>query len=387
MNLHILLEFVRKDVKIYFADPNALAISFAVPVFIASFLAIMTGGMASSGGPPKKAPLIVADLDGSDLSKAVVKDLVDSPMLSVKVASEAEARDSVKKGDYHVGLLIPKGFAVAAVAPSGSPVRPELPLLFDPSDNITVQAVRGGLTQSVMSVISKAKYGAFAPTELPFKFKEQPQAAGDAEATAQSSASAHSFAGMAVQGLLFFAIEAAMAMMRERKMGIWKRLRATPVPSATLILGRVISSTIRALAILLVVFAFGAAIFGFRVQGSWLGFLAICLCVAVMASSFGLLVAALGRTEQQSRGLSVLAVLAMLMLGGAWWPAFLMPDWLQKVGLFIPVRWAVDGFDNVIWRGQGFGPAAISCAALLGFSVLFAAYAVRRFSFETADAS
>ncbi len=39
------------------------------------------------------------------------------------------------------------------------------------------------------------------------------------------------------------------------------------------------------------------------------------------------------------------------MLGGAWFPVFLMPQWVQTVSLAIPARWAVDGFDGMLWRG------------------------------------
>ena len=86
-------------------------------------------------------------------------------------------------------------------------------------------------------------------------------------------------------------------------------------------------------------------------RGAGSRFLAVCVATAVMASSFGLLIAALGKTPQATRGVAILAVLLMVMLGGAWVPSFVFPAWLQKVTLAIPARWAVDGLDATTWRG------------------------------------
>ena len=94
-------------------------------------------------------------------------------------------------------------------------------------------------------------------------------------------------------------------------------------------------------------------VFGVRIQGSVLGFLGISLACAVMASTFGLLVAALGNSPATARGVTTLAVLMMVMLGGAWVPTFVFPAWLQQFTLIVPVRWAVDGLDAMTWRGIG----------------------------------
>ena len=101
-----------------------------------------------------------------------------------------------------------------------------------------------------------------------------------------------------------------------------------------------------------------------------------------MSASYGLLIAALGKTPNAARGASVLATLMMVMLGGAWIPTFLFPAWLQKVTVVVPTRWAVDGFDAMTWRGLGFGSAIMPIAVLVGFAVMFSALAFARFRWE-----
>jgi ABC-2 type transport system permease protein len=113
-----------------------------------------------------------------------------------------------------------------------------------------------------------------------------------------------------------------------------------------------------------------------------LGFLLISLTCAMMAASFGLLVAALGNTPATARGITTLAVLMMVMLGGAWVPAFVFPAWLQQATLIVPVRWAIDGLDAMTWRGFGLTAALTPSLVLFGFAAVFSAIAAVRFRWE-----
>ena len=127
----------------------------------------------------------------------------------------------------------------------------------------------------------------------------------------------------------------------------------------------------------------GILIFHFKITGSLVGLALMLFTSALMTASFGLFVSALGRTEAQSRGLSTLVVLIMTMLGGAWFPASMFPDWVQVISKCIPVRWAVDGMDAMTWRGQELAAALPFAGVLLLFTVGFAAIGLTRFRWDT----
>jgi ABC-2 type transport system permease protein len=195
---------------------------------------------------------------------------------------------------------------------------------------------------------------------------------------------AHSFAGMGIQFLLFAAANLGIEILLERQRGLWKRLRSAPVSRLTLLAGKAASLAIVCFMTLIVSFAFAMVVFGVRIQGSVLGFLSVSIACAVMASTFGLLIAALGKTPAATRGVTTLAVLMMVMLGGAWVPTFIFPQWLQQATVVVPARWAVDGLDAMTWRGIGFSGALLPTAVLLGFAAAFWAIAVSRFRWEEA---
>ena len=192
----------------------------------------------------------------------------------------------------------------------------------------------------------------------------------------------HSFAGMGVQFILLMGVDMAVGLLTMRRLGLWKRLRAAPLSRAKLLGSRIASTALIALIVFAVIYAVAMAAFGVRIEGSVIGFVAVLIAFALLTASFGLLVAALGKTPEATRGLAILATLLLVMLGGAWVPSFIFPAWLQKISLFVPTRWAIDGLDAMTWRGLPLDAAVLPVAVLLGFAAVFSLLAVWRFEWE-----
>jgi ABC-2 type transport system permease protein len=426
-----LLAMIRKDLQLFFSDRRSVIVSFVVPIAIASFFGSIFSGPGNNREPARIAVAII-DQDGSAVSKGIVAGARTDANLKLTTPTEDEARDAVRRGKTSAAIIIPAGFGDAAgTAFFGNGDKPALAVLFDPSHSIEVAMVRGILTQHVMEAVSREMFGgeqgrkiidetlpriagsSAMPTDQRRaliemlssvqKFYNQPSASGapannerrgitmpytmrEEAMTAGTNVAyngyAHSFAGMAIQFLLFAMANAGIEMLLERQRGLWRRLRSAPVSRFTLLAGKAASGAIISLMILLVSFAFAMIVFGVRIQGSIAGFLGISIACALMASTFGLLVAALGNSPATARGVTTLAVLMMVMLGGAWVPTFIFPAWLQQFTLIVPVRWAVDGLDAMTWRGIGFSGSLAPAAALLAFAALFAAIAATRFKWE-----
>ncbi len=426
-----LLAMVRKDLQLFFSDKRSVIVSFVVPIAIASFFGSIFSGPSRNSEPTKIAVAII-DQDGSAISSGIVAGMQADRNFKVTTPSEAEARDAVRRGRLAAAVIVPKGFGEAAGnAFFGDGEKPPLNVIFDPSRSTEKAMVSGIMTQHVMESVSKEMFGgaqgkAMVERTLPQiqssqmpddqkralmnmlssvqQFYNQPangaQPGGRRQGitmpytvheeamTAGSNIAyngyAHSFGGMAIQFLLFAMANMGIEMLLERQRGLWKRLRSAPVSRFTLLTGKVASGAIVSLMILLVCFAFAMVVFGVRIQGSILGFLGIAVACALMASTFGLLVAALGNSPATARGITTLAVLMMVMLGGAWVPSFIFPAWLQQFTLAVPVRWAVDGLDAMTWRGIGLGGAIVPAAVLFGFAVAFSIVAASRFKWEEA---
>lgn len=427
------LAMIRKDLQVFVTDRRALIMGLVAPIAIASFFGSIFSGVSDAGRA--KIPVAIVDQDNSAISRALLSGATGDTNVAISTPTADEAREGVKKGTVTVAVVIPQGFGDAAGrAFFSSASKPELVMWYDPSHGAELGMVRGILTQYVMQAVTSELFtgeqgrtlvddtlktldtGAvagmsseqqgmlrdllssarrFYATEqtpgaqpggqkpggftMPYTVSEQAMTSGENVAY---NGYAHSFAGMGIQFLLFASIDLGVGILLERQRGLWKRLRSAPISRRTLLLGKAASGTLLSLLTLVVSFGFAMVVFGVRIHGSVPGFALVAIATAVMASTFGLLIASLGKTPGGTRGIASLSVLLMVMLGGAWVPSFIFPAWLQTATLVVPARWAVDGLDAMTWRGLGFSSAVLPTAVMFGFALLFGTLAMARFRWE-----
>lgn len=217
-----------------------------------------------------------------------------------------------------------------------------------------------------------------AGLSMPFVTKDQAMTAGD-PVTNKYNGYAHSFAGMSVQFILFMAIDAGIGILLARRLGLWNRLLAAPVGLNTVLIARALSCALIACGLMCFIFLAAVFVFNVHIAGSLPGFIGVVISFSLMTASFGLLIAAFGKTPEAARGISVFATLIMVMLSGAWMPSFMFPQWLQSLTLIVPTRWAVDGLDAMTWRGLGLEAALPAVGVQLAFAAVFGAIALWRF--------
>jgi ABC-type multidrug transport system permease subunit len=421
------IALVRKDLVTFLRDRRALVVSVLTPIVIAAFFGFLFGG---NGGDAAVSRIEVGtvDQDGSELSKAIVADLASDASLTTLPMSEAQARQRVRTGKLRAAIVFPLGFGAAAPrALFGGAAKPAVQLLYDPSQSMVRPIIEGLLTQHVMQRMTRALFSASGSTDLldsALANVRESAALTDASranlmtlleavrlyqtrSTGMSGTQAggglsvpfalanvavstgphynsyaHSFAGMSVQFILFMGIDAGVGLLLMRQQGVWRRLRAAPLSRGVLLGSRVVGTTLIAVLILAIVYLVAALVFKVRIAGSVVGFAGVAVAFALLAATTGLMIAAAGRSVAATRGLSMFAVLILVMLGGAWVPAFVFPEWLQRVSLLVPTRWAVDGLDAMTWRGLPFAAALEPVAVMLGWAALFALVAVWRFDWE-----
>jgi ABC-2 type transport system permease protein len=434
-----LIALIRKDLILYLKDKRALMLHLLMPVVLAAFFGSLFGG-DGGGDSTSKIDLGLVVQDKSEQSQKIAAGLKADKVLNVVELSQDEAQAKVRSGKLPVAVVIPSGFGEQASAAlfSGRD-KPQLPLYYDPSQSTVLAMVKGLLTQQVMQVTSasvmsgkntqatdqylaelpaaasrspeQAQLGDFLVSLK--KFQDQraaaraaqtaPAAAGAAaSAVADDTAAAggmtmpyttqdqalssgpkyngyaHSFAGMGVQFILFMGINLGISILLEQRQGIWSRLLAAPVSLSTIIMGRAVAGAVIATGLMIAMFVCAVLIFKVQIT-SVPGFIGMAICFGLMTAAFGLLIAAFGKTPEAARGIATFATLILVMLGGAWVPSFVFPQWMQTATLVVPTRWAVDGLDAVTWRGLGPDGAAPAMAVQLGFAAVFGALAVWKF--------
>lgn len=425
-----LIALVRKDLILFLGDRRALLLNLLMPIVLGAFFGYLFGGSGVTDNA--KIEIAVVTQDSSDTTRKIVAGLQSDTALTVREMPLAEAQEKVLKGKLNAAIVIPQGFGEAAgAALFGNRTKPEITVYYDPSQSAVLSMVKGMLTQHVMQNVSAEMFGGaggqklmddnialleketasnprsaelqdFLKSVRTFQTRNAAAKAADAE-TAQPerpvglsmpfvttdqamsagpryNGYAHAFAGMAVQFILFMGIDAGIGVLTAQRQGLWNRLLASPITLNTVLAARATSSALIAFCLLLFIFVVAGLFFQVQIAGSVWGFLGVGLCFALVTATFGLLIAAFGKTPEAARGMATFATLIMVMLGGAWIPSFLFPQWLQSLTLAVPTRWAVDGLDAMTWRGLSLDAAWGPMLAQLGFAALFGALALWKFS-------
>ena len=424
------IALVRKDLLLFFSDRRALLVNLVLPIVIATFFGYLFGG--SGKARPSRIEVALVQNDSGEAGRKIAAGLKADAGLAVREMTLEQARAEVGKGKQKAAVVIPRGFGEAAgAALVGAGEKPEITLLYDPSQPAVLSMVKGMLTQQVMQVVNEEMFNSKAGREfnrkamleresktgsesaalrdsLPGvnKYQQRPGAASGASGASAAAAGAgagmavpfstseqqvssgskqdgyngyaHSFAGMGVQFILFLGIDIGIGVLLAQRSGIFNRLLAAPVSLQVVLLSRAASAALIALFLLCSLFAFAVLVLAVRITNP-IGFAGVALAFAVLAASFGMFIAAFGKTPEAARGMAVFVTLIMVMLGGGWVPAFMFPAWVQSVAMAVPTKWAIDGFDAMTWRGQGMDAALTSIGVQLAFSAVFAALALWKF--------
>ena len=149
---------------------------------------------------------------------------------------------------------------------------------------------------------------------------------------------------------------ASVTAQRER--GVLKRRRATPVPAAAVITGRVVTAIVIAVVMSAVLLGIGWAAYGADVPGRTA--LALVVTVVIGAASFccmGYALTSLIHNEDTALPTTQALLLPLYFISGVFVTVTILPHWLADVGAIFPVRDLADALliaYNPYTTGLGF---------------------------------
>lgn len=400
---------IRKDLRLFFRDRTAVALTLALPVLLATVFGSAMAGVSGGGGGVTRVEVQVEDRDGSEASRALVASLGEVDALEVTVARGA--RRAVAGGDVPAALVVPAGYG-AALAEGRIP---EVRLLRDPSRSIAQHVVAGNLLPVLLERLAQEagpRLMTHALDRLDFPaagreeaeaalteswrrmdavverlvaeeaFDEEPVGGDDAngfdflrdvpamlgivtedvagrrdeEGFSPAAGASHAVAAMAVMMLMFSLVAAGGTLLEEQAEGTLLRLQLAPSGGAAILAGKLGAMGSIGLLQLVVLFAYGGLVFDVPVLADPVGIVVTSVGLVLAATGLGLLFATLCRSRKQLEGLSTLVILVMSAVGGAWFPREITPEWFRLAGQFTITAYAMDAFHGILWYGKGLLP-------------------------------
>jgi len=354
-------------------DRTALFFILLLPVFLILIIGIALGGSTN------RVPTGVVVQGTGPLTTELRQALARSPRITVHRYSSPDAlRTAVRHSEVVAGVVIPAGYdaALRAGRPDG------VQFINDPSGQSSL-AARGPVAAVVDQESATTTAARFAVDHTGVSFDA-------ALATARAMASTGGvgvdvsaatgraplptgFSYTAPSNLVLFvfitSLAAAVLIVNSRRLGLTRRMLATPTSPSVVLTGQAVSRFGMAVFQGVFIVALGAVLFGI----TWGDPLAAGLLVfsfALVSTGAALLMGTFARTEDQTGAIGPAIGIALGMLGGCMWPLVIVPPIMRTIGHATPHAWAMDGFIALIANGAHARDIAGKLLALAVFAVL-----------------
>ncbi|MFC1629087.1 ABC transporter permease [Gemmatimonadota bacterium] len=406
-NLRYTLAAIRKDIGRFLKDPVGLLLLICMPAMVGILVNLAFGG---SDDTPT-ARLMIADEDDSLLSGLLTGAFGQGEMaelINTESVTRAEGEREVYKGRASALLVVPEGFGDSFL--NGEP--DTLSLLTNPAQTILPGIIRetleimttgGGLLReflgpqidlinsesgsvsdsfsdqmiSSMAVDINLMEGASTwlfPPAIKFEnISVDTTASTDAEASMVTDEEKtllwYFFPSLLTLLLIFAGMTLSSDIWKERQAGTIRRGLSVPFPVRWLILGKFLAGALVVLTVLLLATFFGRFVLRLPHQ-SWLaGALFLALFGAALISGMTAL-QVLFRTERGASIVVMFFVMVMMFGGGSFFPLEALPDFMQKVAMYLPNGWALIHYKAVIEGNSAPGDLLVPVIILISIFIL-----------------
>ena len=406
---------VKKEYLLLLRDKAGIIILFVMPMVLIVIMSLMqeVGWNAIAKDPKVEILFVNNDKDslGINMEKGLrnsgffdVRDSVDHMLVTLE-----SARAAVKKGDYLIAIVVPKGVtksmranvrvAVAKTLAGFGMFNPMLlnsiaqkeadtvTIFFDPTiknvfKNAVVTSIKefnyrnetGMIFRAFNNEMSK-QFPTYKPADIEFRetlqfkevfpnYKEQEEI----PTTVQ-----HNVPAWAIFAMFFIIIPLTGSMIKEREEGSLARLMSMPVSYIHLLMAKItVYFFVCMIQTFLMIFSGIFILPLFHIPMLVIGNHIIALTLltivtALAALGYGLLVGTIANTHQQAAAFGAVSIIILAAIGGIWVPVYLMPTVMRHVAVISPLNWAITGFYNIFLRQGGLITILPSAIKLLAF--------------------
>lgn len=171
-------------------------------------------------------------------------------------------------------------------------------------------------------------------------------------------------------------------LVRYRKNGVLKRLKATPVSAFEFVSAQVASRFLIVVITSVVVFTATNLVLNFMMLGSYVLLLALTMLAVFCMISLGLIFATRIRSEELASGLMNVVTLPMILISGVFFSLEGSPPVVRTISRVFPLTHFIEGARSIMLDGAGLAEIAPNMLVLAGFTLVFLATASLVFRWE-----
>ncbi|MGH9691852.1 MAG: ABC transporter permease [Candidatus Acidiferrales bacterium] len=160
--------------------------------------------------------------------------------------------------------------------------------------------------------------------------------------------------GILAQSVLFGAIFYGISLIWERDLGIVHKFLVSPARRTALVLGRAVSSTVRSLCQMVLVYIL-AFLLGVQLRSdaaSLAGVVAAVMLGSAVFSTFSLIAACIVKSRDRFMGVGQVLTMPLFFASNAIYPLSMMPAWLRVFSRVNPLTYQVDALRRLMIVGS-----------------------------------
>lgn len=343
-----MIAIAKKELKRVFKERGTLFWLIGLPILFIVIFAMIFSNISNN-----TFKVHYTDLDQSSLSKQLITQFNSINGFDlVKESDQQGTIKQIKQGKLSTYIVIPKGFANTLM--SGQ--QAQIHFYYDGTSQ-SAQAVQP-VRQVLTSIISQFQQNKLQQSlrqanmtnqqikqllQSPIKIDDKEQKGSAVNAITQI------VPGYTVMFVFFIIISISRAFIKDRESGMLSRLMSTPMTRFDYLLGMWIPYIIMTLIQVVVLFGFGHFVYHLNI-GNLPAIILVTLVMSLFATSLGLVVSFLSKSEQLAVGITQIITMGGAVLGGLWFPLDLLPPFIQKIALFIPQYWAQKAYVTIMAR-------------------------------------
>ena len=337
-----------KELKQLRRDPVSLVLTIMFPIIlIGIFIVIVSAFRATT----HNVPVVVADLDGTPASKALIDQLTQSRFIHVTqlVQTENQAYQAVANGQAIGAIVIPQGFGVSLAAGDAFVI-----ISTDNSKLTSSQFVSAAVSQGAQNLVNQAiqqggvSFGLkVAPVEVIVRPLSGRPPSGDPILPG--------FLGMIA--ILGGFDDIVNAISRERERGTFPRLALSPVSLLSVYSGKMFATvvlTVLRTALMLVIFS----LYGLVIRGSLILIFLTTILIAVFTLSLGLTISARIHGSATLTVLEIAMTFPLFTLAGTFNSPLLLAPGGRAIADSLPWTYGNDALRRLIYLGAGLNAVA-----------------------------
>ncbi len=365
-----LLAMMRKEFLHIARDPQLVGFVLGLPIL----LLILFGYALRLR--PDNLTIAVWDQERSFFSVVVKDRLADEGKLRVEeVDSEEAIRERLRLGTARLGLVIPAGFSQRLV--DGKQTR--FHLLVDGTMPTLAQA--GLFGANVLTGEAASNELRFDDPDHPAPPPRKPPIKIDQEILYNESLRDSDFFLPGTIGIVIMLVTLTLSagLVREKEQQTIEQLLATPIPRASLVVGKLIPYGIIATVDFAVAAMLARAVFGLPFRGSLVAIVLLASLFILALLALGAVISTLSETQMQANFMAVFVIVPSVLMSGFVFPIEAMPTWLRPVAWGLPMTYFVEAIRGLTLKGSSVADLRWDFLALAAFVMLFGVLGITRF--------